>query len=309
MELHKELTISGDQAGKRLDLVVSLLDNNVSRSAVKRAIDAGELQVNGVIEYRPHYKVQEGDQISFTVPEHKGTDRIVPQDIPLDIVYEDEDLLVINKPSGMVVHPATGNWEGTLMNAILFHYRDLADVGSRVRSGLIHRLDKDTSGLVMIGKTNKGLWYYSKLFAERNVSKTYIFVTAADARARIGRQTERSSFIGRNPVNRKKMAEVSAAKGRKAETVFRVRGSYHLDGQKVWAVEASPHTGRTHQIRVHASALGIPVLGDPVYGKAGSYKRLMLHAWRLSLTLLDGTDTRFTAPLPEEFKTEDAWNA
>jgi 23S rRNA pseudouridine1911/1915/1917 synthase len=226
----------------------------------------------------------------------------VPEDIPLDVIYEDEDLLVINKPTGLTVHPATGNWTGTLMNAVHFHFNKTRSVGDKYRSGLIHRLDKDTSGVVLIGKTNLGLWHYSKLFADRKVNKTYLAVCTGNiGRVMTNGRIIVTNYLGRNPGNRKKIAVMNEQKGRLAVTEIKLLKVTEIDNQLYSLVEVKPKTGRTHQIRVHLTSLGFPVLGDKIYGKA-NYSRLMLHAWKLKLLSPQGKELQLEAKLPEEFR-------
>ncbi|MCA9383543.1 RluA family pseudouridine synthase [Candidatus Dojkabacteria bacterium] len=297
-----KITVTEENNGERLDLFLTKVQNEFSRSAVKKQLNDAVVKVNDEVEYRPNYKVKLGDIIEFNFIQEELPTEIVPQDMPLDIVYEDKDLLVINKPVGLVVHPATGNWEGTLMNAVAYHYKEQHTVGDNIRSGLIHRLDKDTSGLVLIGKTNKGLWYYSKLFAERKVKKTYLVVVRGDLR----KYSSKSEFtvrnyLGRNTKNRKKFTDTDEQHGKIAETKFIFRNIIEIEGKVFSLVEAKPHTGRTHQIRVHLSSIGHPVLGDVIYGRVNKYKRLMLHAWKLSLTGLNGEELKFEAEIPEEF--------
>ncbi len=253
------------------------------------------------MEFRPNYKVHEGDKIELHAEPVAPPREIVPEDLPLDILYEDEDLLVINKPTGLTVHPATGNWTGTLMNAVHFHFNKAREVGDKYRSGLIHRLDKDTSGIVLIGKTNLGLWHYSKLFAERKVDKTYLAVVTGNINRVMnnGRITV-TNYLGRNPGNRKKIAVMNEQKGRLAVSEIKLVKIKEIDNQWYSVVEVKPKTGRTHQIRVHLTSLGFPVLGDTIYGKT-PYSRLMLHAWKLNLLSPQGKELHFEAKLPEEF--------
>lgn len=298
-----EFIVTEETAGQRLDLFLSTMQNKISRNNVRRAMDDGLVSLNGQVEHRHHYKVKTSDVIVFTMPKvQEDNIHIEPEDIPLDIVYEDNDLLIVNKPAGMVIHPATGNYHGTLMNGILFHYKDLAQVGSEIRSGLIHRIDKDTSGLVLVGKTNKGLWHYSKMFADRKVHKTYLAIVAGNISERMqyGHLDVRN-YLGRKSSDRKKFASVPPSKGRIAETEFNLVKVVKINGRDYSVITASPKTGRTHQIRVHLLGLGYPIMGDVIYGRRNQYKRLMLHAWKLEVELLSGKNAEFEAPIPEEF--------
>jgi 23S rRNA pseudouridine1911/1915/1917 synthase len=203
----------------------------------------------------------------------------------------------------MVIHPATGNETHTLMNAVTYYLKDVVEEGEESRSGLIHRIDKDTSGLVLIGKTNEALWYYSRLFAERKVTKIYIAISAGNFKDILHDDVYLvKNFLGRNPGNRKKYSKVSPSKGKIAETNFKLIAQGKLDNEEFSIIEAYPKTGRTHQIRVHLSSLGLPIWGDVIYGKKNHYSRLLLHAWKLSIQLLNGKEVVFEAPIPEEFK-------
>lgn len=300
-----KLLINKKDEDKRLDLVVVLNSNLLSRSTLKKLINTGKVKVNGFVEFRPHLKVKEGDIIEVEeIIEAKNPFNLIPQDIKFETIYEDADLLVVNKPAGMVIHPSQGNLGGTLMNAVAFKYSSMESVGDNIRSGLIHRIDKDTSGLVLVGKTNKGLWYYSKLFANREVEKTYIAIIAGNIKSKFKNEVLKiSNFLGRNPNARKKMTEVSFENGgRPAETLLLFVKNIKIDNKIYSIVLAKPKTGRTHQIRVHLSKLGYPILGDVIYGKNNKYSRLMLHAWKIRLRLLNGKETEFESKLPKEFE-------
>lgn len=301
MNISKILKVEESQVGKRLDLFLAFEFNNLTRSLVKKQIESGNVNVNDVIEYRPNYKVKKDDLVKCDfVIEDRGKDGIIPQDISLKVIYEDEHLVAIDKPVGMVVHPSTSNWDSTLLNALFYRYSNLSSVGDSARSGLIHRLDKDTSGIVLVGKTNEGLWYYSKLFAERKIEKTYLAVVRGDFYEKFG-PTEQivDNFLGRNQINRKKFAKVPPSKGKKAITSISFLRTLKYQGQPYSLLKVMPKTGRTHQIRVHLSELGFPILGDVVYGKGTSYSRLMLHAWKLKLTMLTGEKKELEA-VPED---------
>ncbi|MCA9379567.1 RluA family pseudouridine synthase [Candidatus Dojkabacteria bacterium] len=303
MNISKTLKVEESQEGKRLDLFLAFKFNDLTRSIVKKQIESGNVRVENVIEYRPNYKVRKNDEINcdFEI-EEKGGNGIIPQDIPLKIIYEDENLVAIDKPVGMVVHPSTSNWDSTLLNALFFRYSDLSKVGDSKRSGLIHRLDKDTSGIVLVGKTNEGLWYYSKLFAERKIEKTYLAVVKGDFYEKFGPIEQIvDNYLGRNQINRKKFAKVSPSKGKKAITAITFLRTLEYQGQPYSLLKVQPKTGRTHQIRVHLSELGFPILGDVVYGKGNAYPRLMLHAWKLKLKMLTGEQKELEAKPDESF--------
>ncbi len=304
-----ELTVTSKNSGLRLDLFIVVSDDTFSRSKVREMLNQGIIKLNKNVEYRPHYKVREGDVITVNVEgvektKNKDEDfEIVPEKMDLDILFEDEDLVVINKPSGIVTHPATGNWTGTLLNGLFYHFKSLAGVGNNIRSGLIHRLDKDTSGLVLVGKTGKGLWYYSKLFAERNITKTYLAVIVGNIDEVFQNNNEITikDYLGRNPQRRTKISSVEEFRGKYAESTVKLIRKFNFGTRFAGLVHVLPKTGRTHQIRVHLSKMGCPILGDPVYGKNNKYKRLMLHAWKLKLQCLDGVEREFEAPIPIEY--------
>ncbi|MBN1915568.1 RluA family pseudouridine synthase [Candidatus Dojkabacteria bacterium] len=271
--------------GKRLDLYLTFYNNDWSRSFVKKQIEGNCVMINNTVEFKANYRVKKGDTIEITPKIFDHQVEVEPEDIGLDIVYEDDNLVIVNKPAGMTVHPATGNWQGTLLNALLGHYASLKDVGISFRSGLIHRLDKETSGLIMVAKTNEALWYYSKLFSEQKVEKKYYAIVTGDISSLFAGRNELvvRNFLGRNPKARKKFAVVERG-GKLAETVFRSLRIFGED-RKYSLVEASPKTGRTHQIRVHLSSLGFPIAGDVVYGGERA-PRLMLHSSSLTLPFL-----------------------
>lgn len=303
METEKLNFIVEDNVGLRLDLFLCMNIDSLSRSEVKQSINDGEVTLNGEIEYRPHYKVHLGDKISIRKKEkEEGSMQVEPVKMDLDIVYEDKDLVIINKPAGLVTHPATGHRNDTLMNGLLYRFNELSGVGDSIRSGLIHRLDKDTSGLILVGKTNLGLWHYSRLFAQKQVQKTYIVVVKGDIRSKFKEKDEIviRSMHGRNKLNRKKFASQKDFDGRMAVTRFKLVNYKEIDGMSYSVVFAYPETGRTHQIRVHLSEAGFPVLGDQIYGK-NEYERLMLHAYKIKLKMVDGKEMVFKAGLPNEF--------
>ncbi len=293
----EKVIVTKESEGQRLDLFLNFHTQNYTRSVVKKQINQGTVKVNGEVEFRANYKVREGDEIEFEFEIEDGAVKeITPENIDLDIVYENEDLIVVNKPVGMVVHPATSNWSGTLLNALYYRYKELKDTGSNTRSGLIHRLDKDTSGLILVSKTNEGLWYYSRLFSERKIEKTYLTVVRGNFVQKVGgAEIEIDNYLGRNSNNRKKFSKVPPSKGKRAITRIEFMQLLYLNGKEYSLLRVSPKTGRTHQIRVHLSSIGLPILGDKVYGKGNQYERLMLHAWKLKLTLRSGEEKEFEA--------------
>ena len=301
----KSFTVSQDENKQRLDLFLAFKLPEYSRSQIRRQLNNGVVKIGDEIVYKPNYRVKTGEIIAIdTQAFAEEQPEILPENIPLDIIYEDKDLVVINKPAGMVVHPATANWQGTLMNALLYKYQGMRKVGdTKLRFGLIHRLDKDTSGLILIGKTNFGLWHYSKLFAERKLEKIYLAVVAGDmSKVMQNKAYVVRDYLGRNPKNRQKISIVAPEKsGKIAETKFIFVKNLKINGRLCSLVKALPKTGRTHQIRVHLSNLGYPIMGDKVYGRGNTYDRLLLHAWRIKLPLPSAKRVTFEAPVPHDF--------
>ena len=269
-----------------------------SRSRVSALILEGAVTVNGTMVEKPSFKVEIGQTVSLRVPETRPVN-IVPQDIPLDILYQDSDIVVVNKPCGMVVHPAAGNEDRTLVNALLYHVHDLSGIGGEMRPGIVHRLDKDTSGLILIAKNDKAHAALSDQFKERSMEKHYHAVS-------FGNFSEDHGLIdapiSRHPVDRKKMAIVPNGKPSQTEwtVISRLKSATYLDVHLL--------TGRTHQIRVHMHSIGHPLLGDRIYAPniktSVHVPRLMLHAHTLSFTHpVSGERMTLSAPLPEKFLT------
>ena len=269
-----------------------------SRSRVSALILEGAVTVNGTMVEKPSFKVEIGQTVSLRVPETRPVN-IVPQDIPLDILYQDSDIVVVNKPCGMVVHPAAGNEDRTLVNALLYHVHDLSGIGGEMRPGIVHRLDKDTSGLILIAKNDKAHAALSDQFKERSMEKHYHAVA-------FGNFSEDHGLIdapiSRHPVDRKKMAIVPNGKLSQTEwtVISRLKSATYLDVHLL--------TGRTHQIRVHMHSIGHPLLGDRIYAPniktSVHVPRLMLHAHTLSFTHpVSGERLTLSAPLPEKFLT------
>ncbi len=289
--MKREFLVKPKSENLRLDLYLTFVNNDLSRSFIKNLINEGYVQVNSEKIFRANYKVKTKDRIVLDSPDKEIHSRhlnnfITPQKLDLDIVYEDSSLIIVNKPSGLVVHPATGHKEFTLMNGLIYHYRELTKIGKLNRSGLINRIDKDTSGLVFVGKTNRGLWFYSKLFAERNIDKYYLAVVHGDFSKKVNENgyLKVSNYITRNQRNRKKYIVKKDKNAQLAITEFYLVA---VDFQKKYSlVIAKPITGRTHQIRVHLKYLSFPIVGDIIYGKR-DYIRLMLHSYMAKFPLLE----------------------
>jgi len=267
----KQFIVKGEE--KRVDIFLSKNIDDISRSEIKREIVEGNLKVNGEIIRKASFKVKEGDAIEFRIRE-KSKFELKPQKIPLKIVYEDKDLLIIDKESGIVVHPGAGNYENTLVNALLSLRPEIAKVGGEKRPGIVHRLDKDTSGLILIAKKNSVYLDLQKQFSERIIEKSYILISKGHFEKKYG---EINIPIGRSIKNRKKISS-KTNKARQALTFYKVR--FQKKGFSL--IEAFPKTGRTHQIRVHFSESGKPIIGDPIYGSAKKYfPRLALHSRKI----------------------------
>ena len=295
-----ERIVKAAGAGRRLDVFVAGAVEGLSRSHAKRLIEEGFVLVEGE-ESKPAATVHVGDEVQITVAA-PGDAGLVAEAIPLDVLFEDEHLIVVNKPAGMVVHPATGNWTGTLVNALLHHCASLSEGGEPSRPGIVHRLDKDTSGVIVAAKECAAHWKLAEQFAERQVEKEYRVLVGGTVRED---SVVVSMRIERHPKERKRM-RVSTGSGREAETVFEVIERF--DGAAY--LRALPKTGRTHQVRVHCVHLRAPVLGDQVYSRGKAARRLgldvprqMLHAARIKFTHpATAKPVEITAPLPDDFK-------
>ena len=288
-----ELTVPPEKAGQRLDAFIAG-ETSFSRSAVQRMIDSGDVLLN-TKEAPSKAKVKAGDEVSVTPPMPEITD-ILPQDIPLDIVYQDADIAVINKPKGMVVHPAAGNPDGTLVNAIMYHIKDLSGIGGEVRPGIVHRIDRMTSGLLVIAKNDNAHVFLSDQLKTHAVSRVYYALCEGNFREDSGTV---DAPIARHRTDRKKMAV--DPNGRSAVTHWRVLERFG----DMTLLRVELETGRTHQIRVHMAYIKHPIVGDEVYGHEKNSLGIVgqaLHAGELRLTHpATGEEMVFTAPLPEEF--------
>ena len=300
-------TIDKSQCDQRLDIFLSQSDAAISRSHVKCVIEEGDVLVNGIIP-KVSQRLKEGDVIILTQrPPQEAS--ALPQNIPLDIVYEDAAIIVINKPAGMVTHPAPGNYENTLVNALLFHCHDLSGIGGVLRPGIVHRLDKDTSGLIVVAKSDEAHRHLSAQFEKHEVQKKYLALVWGDTK---DKQGEIVKPVGRHTVDRKKMS-TNTKRGKEALTFWKVIERYGV----ATLLEVEIKTGRTHQIRVHLSDLRYPIIGDAVYGGAANkmqniadsalkaqikaFNRQALHAAYLSfIHPLNGKRVEFNADMPKD---------
>ena len=292
--MNNEELLIADKEYRRLDLCLAEM-TDLSRSRAQSLIEAGSVLVNGR-PCRRNDGVRPGDTVRYAVPEAKSIE-LIPEDIPLDIVYEDEAICVVNKPRGMVVHPAVGNESGTLVNALLYHFGDLSSIGGEIRPGIVHRIDKMTSGLLVVAKNDLAHERLARQFADHSAHRSYIALVAGNVKEDSGTV---DAPIGRHPTDRKRMAVVE--KGRHAVTHYRVL--YRFSAVTVLSLELE--TGRTHQIRVHMAHIHHPVVGDQVYSNgrnALGMEGQALHGWRLQLTHpVTGRHMSFTAPLPEDMQ-------
>jgi 23S rRNA pseudouridine1911/1915/1917 synthase len=296
MNIVDKIVLQGEKEdeGKRIDVFLAA-ELDYTRSYIKKLIVDGLVFVNGKT-VKPSYKVKENDEVVLNIPEAEKID-VLPENIPLDILYEDDDIIVINKPQGMVVHPAPGNYSGTLVNALLYHCKNLSGINGILRPGIVHRLDKDTSGVMVVAKNDKAHISLSNQIKERSVFKKYVAIVEGVIKDEEGKI---EAPIGRHPVDRKKMAVIED--GRYALTLYKVLERF----KENTLVEAVIKTGRTHQIRVHMAYIGHPIVGDHVYGfKRQKFK---LEGQALHSSVLGfmhptkGVYMEFEAPLPEYFK-------
>ena len=290
-------------AVQRLDKVLQERYPDFSRSRIEGLIKAGFVTVNGAVAEKAGQKVAETDEIGVEIPPPVPAEP-QPEDIPLTVVFEDEHMLVVDKAPGMVVHPAPGHFTGTLVNALLHRCPNLSGIGGVARPGIVHRLDQDTSGLLVVAKTQAAMDGLTRAFAShKSLTKTYLAVCHGRPRLDAGRI---ENLIGRHPVDRKRMAIVEK-NGKLAITSWKVLGPGKAGTS---LVECVIETGRTHQIRVHMASLGCPVIGDRVYGKGALDRKLepvperqMLHAWRLKLWHpVFGVEMSLEAPIPSDMK-------
>ena len=294
-----ELRPAREDINTRLDRFVSAGIPDLSRTYLQTLVDDGLVLVDGVPR-RAAFKMTPGQVVTVSLPEIESVEAL-PENIPLDILYEDKDILVVNKPAGMVVHPAPGHLRGTLVNAVLFHAPDL-NIGGTNRPGIVHRLDKDTSGVMVVAKSDRAHNSLVQQWQERTVVKTYIALVAGQV---LEEEASIDAPIGRDTSNRLRMAAVRS--GREARSSFTVSERF----EETTLLEVAIETGRTHQIRVHLAMIGFPVVGDTLYGSPKSARaaskigitRQFLHASTLGIEMLSGSRRTFTAPIAPDLDT------
>ena len=298
MENIKEtITVQANEndKGKRIDSFLNEVIEDATRSYIQKIIDGGYVEITGKKTTKSGNKLKGTETIVVNLPEDETLD-LIPEDIPLEIIYEDSDIVVINKAPNMVVHPAHGNYNGTLVNALLYHIKDLSTINGVIRPGIVHRLDKDTSGVIVVAKHDEAHTTLSDMFKEKTLEKTYVCIAKGIFKDKSGRI---ETLIGRDPRDRKKMAVVTE-NGKIAISNYEI-----LDESKNYSlVKVRIETGRTHQIRVHMKSLNHPILGDATYGNStDGIARQMLHAYRLKFTHpISKKEMVVTAPIPEDFK-------
>ena len=281
---------------ERLDKYIALCLPEHTRSRLQVLIRNGHVSVNGEIVKKTGFSLEKGMVVSVIIPPLPPS-TLIPEDIPLEVIFENENVLVVNKPAGMVVHPSAGHGSGTLVHALLSYMPFLSDENSNQRPGIVHRLDKETSGLILVAKNEKSQLWLQEQFSTRKVEKIYLALVDGHPRTKTGKI---EAPIYRSPFNRKKMAIAPINKGRLAVTNY----STEKEFQNHTLLLVKPFTGRTHQIRVHLASIGCPVVGDTVYGRKNPslpIQRHFLHAYELKITLLLEKEPRsFKADLPFE---------
>lgn len=292
----REITFTADKNANRADVLLSENLSDYTRSAVKKLFEGGGVIIDGKAA-KPSQSVDKGSEVKVTLPDLCEC-IAKPEDIPIDIIYEDDDIAIINKPQGLTVHAGNGNLDGTLVNALLFRLKNLSGIGGVIRPGIVHRIDKNTSGLLVVAKNDKAHLSLAEQIAQKTCKRTYVALLEGNLKEDEGNIT---TYIGRNPNDRVKMAVVPPDKGKIAITDYKV-----LERNNGYTLcRFDLHTGRTHQIRVHAKYLNHPIVGDDVYGRKKREFNLngqLLHAFKLELTHPStGEQMSFKAPLPDYF--------
>ena len=295
--IKRNFVYSGDQP-QRLDVYLTQILPEISRSRIQRLIKAGQVLVNDALPHKSGQMLESGDRIWVEVPPPEPLD-LIPENIELSIIYEDENVVVIDKPAGMVVHPSAGHDQGTLVHAALAHSPFLAGIGGKMRPGIVHRLDKNTSGLILIAKNEPSHKWLQQQFKEREVEKKYLALVDGRPVTPNGRII---APIMRDRYDRKKMAIAPEGEGRYAETEYHTLKEYKFHTY----LDVHPLTGRTHQIRVHMASIRCPIAGDTLYGYRNpsiALERHFLHAYRITICLLnERTPRTFQADLPDDLK-------
>ncbi|MEG0817119.1 RluA family pseudouridine synthase [Cetobacterium sp.] len=290
-----EVKVSQDDRGKRLDAFLSEFFENTTRNYIQKLIDNQNVTVDGKEKVKNGSKLKGNEFIIIRIPEDEILE-VLPEDLPIDIVYEDKDMVIINKDPGVIVHPAQGFYTGTLVNAVLYHIKDLSTINGVIRPGIVHRLDKDTSGLIVVAKNDIAHVKLTEMFKDKTIEKRYLCICKGNFRNIKGRI---ETLIGRDPKDRKKMAVVTE-NGKVAITNYEVVDS--VDNFSL--VEVGIETGRTHQIRVHMKSLNHPILGDSTYGNPDNIaKRQMLHSYYLKFNHpITNEELIIVGDLKEDFK-------
>jgi len=304
---HYSFKISPDMPSGRLDLFMARQNLGLTRNQIQKLLEAGHIKLNGH-EAKAAYKIRVGDCIEIEIPAPASLET-KPEAIPLEILYQDKHVALIDKPAGLVVHASAGHSEGTLVNALLYHLKDLSGIGGKLRPGIVHRLDKDTSGIMLVAKNNRAHAELVRMFQNREIQKTYLALAYGSFKQDSGMMQNK---LGRSRGNRKKISS-KTQQGKEAKTSFKVLKRF----SNMALLEVKPHTGRTHQIRVHLAESGHPVVGDAVYGGrqwihklspalqglVQKIKRQMLHAQRLEFVHpVSGKKIKGEASLPSDFQ-------
>jgi 23S rRNA pseudouridine1911/1915/1917 synthase len=292
----RRIDLVADRGGERLDVFVARRLPELSRSHAQRLIQGGLVSVDAG-QMKASERLSAGAKVTVQIPPPEPAPGLEAEAIPVTVLFQDFDLMVVDKPAGLTVHPAPGHPTGTLVNALLAIVPDLKGISGTLRPGIVHRLDKDTSGLIVVAKNDRAMRALQRQLKDREVHKTYLALVQGVPKPAQG---VIEAPIGRHPKNRKKMAVV--ANGRESETRYRVREV--MAGGQYALLEVEPVTGRTHQIRVHMAAIGHPVVADTVYGKrSGVLGRHFLHAWKIAFAMpLGGREVEFESPLPRDLR-------
>ena len=292
------IRIIPEPPGGRLDRILYSYLEDHSRSRLQKLVREGQVSVNGIVITKPAFRLEGREIVEIQFPAVESPS-LEPEDIPLDVIFENKDLLVINKPAGMVVHPSAGHETGTLVHAVLAHAPDIQGIGGERRPGVVHRLDKDTSGLILMAKNDQAFQKLQGQFTQRTVEKTYIALVDGKPPTYSGRI---EAAIGRDPRHRQKMAVVPESRGRASVSIYHTTETF----PEHTLLDVHPITGRTHQIRLHLAFIGCPVVGDRVYGRKNPsliISRQFLHASKLKVVLPGEEEpTLFEAPLALDLK-------